>query len=123
MGLPWFRADTNLHSHDKILDLIDSSPKGLAAVAVYFSSLSFSVGNGNDGVIKKGHLRFVHGNLALAALIVAVELWDVIDGGWQIHNYGTRQVVGMSEQVKAEEISAARAAAGTKGAEAKWSDK
>lgn len=120
MGLPWFRADSNLHSHDKVLDLIDSSPKGLAALGVYFSSLSFSVGNGNDGIIKKAHLRFVHGTPALAALLVSAELWDAYEGGWRIRNFGTRQVVGMSEQVKAEEISAVRSAAGTKGAEGRW---
>ena len=118
MGLPWFRADTNLPTHDKILDLIGASPKGKGAAFVYFCSLANGVGNDSGGVIKRAALPFIHGTTADARLLVEAGLWDVVDGGWTIHNFGTRQLVGASEQVKAEQIAAARADAGRKGGQA-----
>jgi len=121
-GLPWFRADTNLPTHDKILDLIASSPKGKGAAFVYVASIASTVGNGGEGVIKRGQLPFIHGTPADAALLVEAGLWDVFEKGWRIHNFGTRNVVGASEQVKAEEISAKRSTAGSKGAEMRWQD-
>lgn len=34
MGLPWFRADTNLPTHNKVLELLGKSPKGKAVVSL-----------------------------------------------------------------------------------------
>lgn len=121
MALPWFRADTNFPTHDKILDLVGHGQKGKAAGFAYFSALGNQVGSGGKGEIKKAHLPFVHATPADARLLVEVGLWEVIDGGWRIKNFGTRQVVGMSEQVRAEEVSHARAEAGKKGADSRWS--
>jgi hypothetical protein len=118
--LPWFRADTNLPTHDKIIDLVGNGQKGKAAGFVYFTALAMSVGNESDGVIKKAMLPWVHGTTADANLLVDCGLWVAVDGGWRIRNYGTRQVVGASEQVKAEEISAVRSAAGKTGASNRW---
>jgi len=110
-GLPWYRGDTNLPTHDKILDLLGASPKGKGAAFVYMCSIAQSVGNGSDGIIKRAQLPFIHGTPTDARLLVDAGLWEVIDGGWRIRNFGTRQVVGASEQVKAEQISAARSRA------------
>lgn len=120
MTLPWFRADSNLPTHEKIVDLVASSPKGKGAAFVYMCSIATSAANGSDGVIRRGQLPFIHGTIADARLLVDAGLWEVVDDkSWRIRNYGTRQLAGASEQVKAEEISAARAAAGRAGAEAK----
>lgn len=110
MTLPWFRVDTNLPTHDKITELVASSPKGAAAAFAYVCSLANAVGNETDGLIKRGQLPFIHATPALAALLVTAGLWDVVEGvGWRIRNFGTRQVVGGSEQAKADEISKVRA--------------
>lgn len=121
MPLPWFRADTNLPTHDKVIDLVGHGQKGKAAGFVYFCALGSQVANGGNGTIKKAQLPFIHATPADARLLVEARLWEVVEGGWRIKNYGTRQVVGMSEQVKAEELSSARAEAGKKGAESRWS--
>lgn len=98
MGLPWFRADTNLPTHDKILELLDKSPKGKAAGFVYFCSLAYAAGHDTSGVIKRAALPFVHGTAADAQLLAEVRLWEVIEGGWRIRNWGTRQLVGAESQ-------------------------
>lgn len=117
MGLPWARFDTNFPTHDKVIELVGSSPKGKAAGFVYACAMAHSVGNGTDGVIKKAALPFVHGTPADAKLLVAVGLWEVIPSvGWRIKNYGTRQAVGLAQQALHE----TRSAAGRKGAQATW---
>lgn len=119
MGLPWYRSDTNFPTHDKVLDLVAHGAKGKAAGFVYQCALASAVANGTDGSIKKAALAFVHGTPADARLLVEVGMWQETPTGWRIKNFGTRQVVGASEQVKQDEISAARSAAGSAGAEAK----
>lgn len=122
MGLPWYRADTNFPTHDKVLDLVAFGARGKAAGFVYHCALAQATGNGTDGVIKKSALPFVHGTPAEARLLVEVGMWEVIDGGWRIKNFGTRQVVGAVAQVDEDALRAARSAAGKKGAEGRWSE-
>lgn len=121
MGLPWYRKDTNFHTHDKVLDLVAHGAKGKAAGFVYDCSLGYAVGNGNDGLVKRSALPFVHGTTADARLLVEVGLWEEVESGWQIKNFGTRQVVGASQQVKEDQLRADRSEAGKKGAESRWS--
>lgn len=116
MGLPWFRADTNLPTHDKILDLLSRSPKAKGAAFVYVCSLAYSVGNGTDGFIAKAALPFIHGTPVDARLLAEARLWVIVEGGWQIPNFGTRQLAGASAQA----ISDARSAAGKKGMASRW---
>lgn len=119
MELTWFRADTSLASHDKITALVeDHGNRGKQAGFVYICALGHAVGHGTDGLIKRTSLKWVHGTPADAALLVAADLWEVVDGGWRIRNFGTRQVVGATSQA----IKEARSAAGKKGAEARWGD-
>lgn len=119
MGLPWARTDTNLPTHDKVLDLLGMSPKGKASAFVYVCSLLYSAGNGTDGLIKKAALPFIHCTPAEAKLLVAVGLWEAVPGGhFQVKNYGTRQAVGFAQQA----LHDTRSAAGKKGADARWSD-
>lgn len=122
MGLPWFRSDTNFPTHDKVIELVGNGMRGKAAGFVYQCALAAQVANGGTGDIKKGQIPFIHGTPADARLLVEVGLWVEIPGGWRIRNFGTRQVVGMSEQVKEDEKSAARSEAGKKGAAARWTE-
>lgn len=120
MGLPWYRADTNFPTHDKVLDLVGHGAKGKAAGFVYQCSLASNVGNGGDGSIKKAALAFIHGTPADARLLVEVGLWVETSAGWKVKNFGTRQVVGASEQVKEEEEQQKRVEDGKKGADVRW---
>lgn len=119
MDLPWYRADTSFATHDKVLELIDIyGQKGKQAGFVYLCALGHSVGHGTDGLVKKTSLRAIHGTPGDAQILVAVGMWEPVDIGWHIVNFGTRQVVGAAQQIVSEQKSAA----GKKGAEARWGD-
>lgn len=116
MALPWFRADTNLPTHDKILELLGKSPKGKGAGFVYFCSLAYSAGHETGGFIARAALPFVHGTATEARLLAESRLWEVVEGGWKIRNWGTRNLVGAESQMIHDE----RSKAGKKGADARW---
>ena len=117
MELPWYRSDTSFATHDKVLDLVETyGAKGKQAGFVYQCAMGHAVGHATDGTVKRTSLKGVHGTSGDAAILVAVGLWEAVDSGWRIVNFGTRQVVGASQQV----ISEAKSAAGKKGAEARW---
>jgi hypothetical protein len=119
-GLPWFRSDTNINTHDKILELVGLGAKGKAAGFVYWMSLAYAAGQATDGLIKKAVLPWVHGTPADARLLVEARLWTPVDGGWHINNYGTRQAVGATQQAIADGVRAAQVEGGKKGAEKRW---
>lgn len=119
MALPWFRADTNLPTHDKILELLGKGPKGKGAAFVYICSIAHSVGHGTDGFIARAALPFIHATPIEARLLAEVRLWEVVEGGWQIKNFGTRQMIGASSQ----EAQQARSAAARDAANARWHGK
>ena len=118
MGLPWVRLDTNIATHDKILSLLDAGAKGKQAGFVYAMSIAHAAGHGTDGVIKRAALPFIHATTADAKLLVINELWECVDVGYRIKNWGTRQVVGAAQQA----LSDIRSDAGKKGAAARWDD-
>jgi hypothetical protein len=119
MGLPWFRADTNLPTHDKILELLGKGPKGKGAAFVYVCSIAHSVGHGTDGFIARAALPFIHASTLEARLLAEVRLWEVVEGGWQIKNFGTRQLIGAMQQAAQEE----RSESARKSANARWHPK
>ncbi|GGG04345.1 hypothetical protein GCM10007304_18070 [Rhodococcoides trifolii] len=116
MGLPWVRLDTNINTHDKVLTLLDGGSKGKQAGFVYCMSIAYAAGHGTDGVIKRAALPFIHGTQADAKLLVMAELWECVEGGYRIKNWGNRNVVGATQQV----LSDIRSEAGKKGAQARW---
>lgn len=122
-ALSWIRADTNVNTHDKILELVGVGSRGKAAGFVYWMSLTYSGGHETDGLIKKAVLPFIHGTSADARLLVEARLWVPVDGGWQIVNYGNRNVVGAMQQAIADSLAEGRSASGKKGAEARWANK
>lgn len=91
-GLPWVRLDSNIHSHDKVLSLLDDpSPKKHHAFTLYICGLAWSCGHGTDGAIPKSALKAIHGTPVLARLLVKYRLWDESPAGWKIVNYADRQ--------------------------------
>lgn len=119
MELSWYRADTSFATHDKILELVEVyGAKGKAAGFVYMCALGHSVGHGTDGIVKKTSLKVIHGTPGDAAILVTVGLWEAVEGGWVIRNFGSRQVVGAMQQAIRESMSEA----GKKAAEKRWGD-
>lgn len=118
MGLPWVRVDTNIPTHEKILELVEMGAKGKQAGFVYSMSIAYAGGHGTDGVIRRVSLPWVHATPNDAKLLVQVGLWECVEGGFRIKNYGTRNAVGQAQQA----ISDMRSVAGKKGADARWSD-
>jgi hypothetical protein len=105
--------DTNLPSHDKIIELVGVKG-GKAAAFVYVASLAYSVGNGTDGLIRRAALPFVHGTNTDARILAEARLWDVVEGGWRIRNFGTRQMIAAESQAAADAISEQRKRAANK---------
>lgn len=112
MALPWVRLDTNIPSHDKILQLLsDPSPKKWQACTSYMFSLAWAGGAGSDGHIPTAALPFVHGTPLTARLLVKYRLWEEATAGFQIRNYDARQELLLVSEAK----RAAKRAGGIKG--------
>jgi hypothetical protein len=90
MGLPWVRLDSNIASHDKILDLLEMRD-GVKAAWMYVCSLGYSGGHDTDGLIRFAVLSHIHGTKKLAEMAVEVELWAPDPEGWRIPKWATRQ--------------------------------
>ena len=110
MGLAWVRLDTNIASHDKILDLIGRR-NGRAVAFSYICCLAYSGQNETDGRIPRAALGFVHATKSEMDLLVSVGLLEPTPSGWQITNYGERQQL----RAATVDIRAAQSVGGAKG--------
>jgi hypothetical protein len=101
MGLPWFRVDTNIGSHDKILALLsDPSPVKWQAFSSYICALGWSSGAGTDGRVPNFALQTCHGTAKTARLLVKYRLWTEAIGGYQIVNFEQRQQLSVIREAK-----------------------
>ena len=93
MSLAWVRIDTNIASHDKILDLVnDPSPRRWQAAFSYVCAIGWSGDRETDGAVSRHALPYIHGTGTTARLLVEHGLWEPNGaGGWQIHNFADRQ--------------------------------
>lgn len=92
--LNWVRYDCATYSHPKMLTLMGMGAKGAKAVAVWHFGLGWSGQHGLGGLIPDYALPMIHGTQADARLLMQVGLWERVDGGWQMHNYHLRNIVG-----------------------------
>lgn len=116
-GLNWFRVDVDIAQNPKIVDLItQNGQRGAAAAFVFIASIGYCAAHNTDGELLKSVLPFIHGNAATARLLVESGLWETDEKGWRITRYAEHQPTKATR----EAISAAKAAAGKKGAEARW---
>ncbi len=119
MSLPWFRVDTNIASHDKILALLDDpAPAGVKYRALwsYVCAIGWSVDAETDGRIPRSAFVFVHATPATARLLVKFDLWHEEPPGYRIHNYGDRQALART----ANAIRESRRLAGQRAACLRW---
>jgi len=115
MSLPWVRLDSNIASHDKIVELL-SKRDGARAFTLYVCGLGYAGGHATDGAIPRAALPFIHGSERLAVMLVEHRLWEHAPGGWVIRNWDQRQELAVIAEMK----RAGRKAAGAKGACKKW---
>jgi hypothetical protein len=101
MALPWFRLDTHIGDHDKMLALVSDplvKPRlaTFQAAFSYVCSIGWSVDHGTDGRIPMAALPFIHGTPATARMLVQDrgfgQLWREKDSAsWEIVNFAERQ--------------------------------
>ena len=115
MGLPWFRLDSNIAHHDKILALLETK-NGKGTAFSYVCSIGYAAGNGTDGLVPFAALPFIHARKSDAEALVDAGLWCPHPLGWTIRNYTQRQP---SSQV-AEAVRAGKTKAALKGNCIRW---
>ncbi len=90
MGLPWVRLDTQFATNPKVVGLcIDNRYR---AAFVYVTALAYAGAHGTDGYIPEHCLFLLHATKKEAQTLVEAGLWDVADGGWDIHGWDEFQV-------------------------------
>jgi hypothetical protein len=119
VSLPWFRVDTNLGTHEKILALLDdSAAPGIKYRAAwsYVVAIGWSVDSETDGRLTRAAFPYIHATPATARLLVRYGLWDEEPPGYRIHNYAHRQPLARTSSALREE----RRRAGSKSACLRW---
>lgn len=86
----YFKVDVHICDHPKVVDLSD------AAFRVFFASIGYANRLMTDGFIARAVVRCLHDwdphgddqdtPEAHAAELVIAGLWEVVEGGWQIHS-------------------------------------
>ena len=116
-GLPWVRMDTDTHDHPKVVEFIDEhGQRGLAAIAVWKFAIEYSGRHATDGLIKKAVLARIHGNPAIARLLVDGGFFETFEGGWRVK--GDDEPQPTRETV--ETMAAARSGRARAAANARW---
>lgn len=101
MGLPWFRVDSNIATHDKMLALFsDPSAQRWQAFTSYICALGWSAGAGTDGHVPHFALGTCHGTAKTARLLVKYRLWTEATAGFQIVNFDRRQELAVIRDAK-----------------------
>jgi len=90
MPLPWIRLDTSMPDNPKVLRLL-AMKEGHRAAFVWCCSLAYAGKHGTDGLIEEFALGRLNGRTVDARRLVDVGLWDVAEGGWQIHDWSDFQ--------------------------------
>lgn len=111
--MAWGKVDDGLHSHLKWR----SASKG--ARALWTTALSWSCDQGTGGFVPTGILRSLDGTPAEAKSLTSSGLWDVVDGGWQFHQWDERNPDADSVKAKKD----AESVAGKEGNHIRWHEK
>lgn len=106
--MAWFQVDDQLAMHRKVCDA------GNAAMGLWVRAGAWSMANLTEGFVSKSAAKML-GSAGQAKALVTAGLWVEVEGGYQFHEWGTRQM--SAEQIA--ERRRKRAEAGRKGGQSK----
>lgn len=106
--LTWSRLDATIATNHKTLTLL-SMRGGDHAILVYLFSHGYCIAQGTDGFIPAAAIGTFHGSQKDAAMLVEVGFWDVVPGGWEVHDW--RDYQPSSEETEKRSARARAAAA------------
>lgn len=120
--MAWGKMDDGFDEHPKVVAMLDEDDLATAGVAIGLWTLCWTWAHRNTrkrgkvpGLLPPGLPRRYLGPLAkdAAQMLVKHRLWDPQeDGGWLIHDFG--------DYLPTDELRAARAEAGRRGAAKRW---
>lgn len=110
-ALTWVRVQAALARNHKVLALLPQKG-GDRALNVFIFGLGYCAEQGNSGFIPEGAPGLFHGSPRSAQLLVEVGMWDVVEGGWDVHDY--------AEYQPTDEAAKARSEKAKKAAKARW---
>lgn len=110
--LLWVRMDCSIPHHPKILELVNMG--AWRAISVWHFAVEWSGQAGMGGFIPHHVLPVIHARKGDIQKLVTVGLCDVVEGGYQLHNYGDRNLIDAD--------SLARSQRAAKAAQARWKD-
>lgn len=110
---------------DEVCDHPKFAQVGLDAVGLWTLTLSWTSRHLTDGHIPTQIVqRYTAGARrkaeTIAAELVAVNLWEPAEGGWQIHDFHDSNPSGAAVKEKRDRVSKARSEAGRKGMATRW---
>jgi hypothetical protein len=117
--MAWARLDDGFHDHRKIIDLLEDE-HGCAAIGLWTVCLTWAHRHTRQrgkqhGFVPHNIPRRLTGQgwLPLAELLVKHQLWELVDGGWQIHDF-------TDYGCPSDDLRTKRAEAGRKGMASRW---
>jgi hypothetical protein len=117
--MPWVKIDDAFYDHPK------ARAAGRDGRALFTAALCHSSAQLTDGFIASTDLALIAAKAEVrgpstARRLVDAGLWETVDGGWVIHDYHAYQPSAEQEKARRRELSEVRAAAGRRGAAARW---
>jgi hypothetical protein len=118
----WAKLDDGLLDHPKIEVAgvaFGGSYGRLIALGLYTTSIIYANKHLTDGFLSSATVQRLAGRKA-AGIMVAAKLWDVVEGGYRIHDFHDHNPKAEDVRVTREEVRQAKSAAGKKGAANRW---
>jgi len=114
--MTWGKIDDQLAFHPKALEA------GNEALGMWVRSMSYSCQMLTGGFISN-EIVLAMGGPKIAGKLVQARLWEIVEGGYQFHDWEQYQPCAETEKAKREETRKARSEAGKLGANARWNSK
>jgi hypothetical protein len=116
----WARLDDRFHEHRKVKKAWRCSP---ASVGLHVMAITYCAGHGTDGLVD---VEFVEEKVPkdrdrerMIAALVDAGLWELVDGGWVIHDFLEFNPSRAETDEQRTHVSRVRAEAGRRGGLAK----
>ena len=118
---PWAKIDDRTYLHPKFVALDD------AGWSLWIRALLYACHYRTDGYLEAMVVRRMGAARKTIRELVHRRIWEAAEGGYRIHDFLDYQIDSQGQRPAPPspppELSAIRAAAGRRGAEARWKDK